>query len=134
LHTHGQHHVTRVLRLLMSTSGALLPHLPTTTIWARARNHATNHILYLKEEFLIQITFVTSQDYQTRQLNTKEGNLTEPICTCHNAQNSHWQHSPTRATTQEFFMFVRHPEPQLKRCHSEPQLKECHVFNPYPEP
>ena len=31
-------------------------------------------------------------------------------------------------------MFVRHPEPQLKRCHSEPQLKECHVLNPYPEP
>jgi len=35
-------------------------------------------------EFPIRITFVTSQDYQTRQLNTKEGNLTGPICTRHN--------------------------------------------------
>ena len=48
--------------------------------------------------------------------------------------HSHWQHSPTRATTQEFLMFIRHPEPQLKRCHSESQFKECHVLNPYPEP
>jgi len=47
--------------------------------------------------------------------------------------HSHWQHLPTRATTQEFLVFIRHPEPQLKRCHSEPQLKECHVLNPYPE-
>jgi len=37
---------------------------------------------------------------------------------------SHWQHSPTWATTQEFLVFIRHPKPQLKRCHSEPQLKE----------
>jgi len=48
--------------------------------------------------------------------------------------HSHRQHSPTRATTQEFLVFIRHPEPQLKRCHSEPQLKECHVLNPYPKP
>ena len=47
---------------------------------------------------------------------------------------SHRQHSPTRATTQEFLVFIRHPKPQLKRCHSGPQLKECHVLNPYPEP
>ena len=47
---------------------------------------------------------------------------------------SHRQHSPTRATTQEFFVFIRHPEPQLKICHFESQLKECHVLNPYPEP
>ncbi|QCE11166.1 hypothetical protein DEO72_LG10g2399 [Vigna unguiculata] len=31
-------------------------------------------------------------------------------------------------------LFIRHPKPQLKRCHSEPQLKECHVFIPYPKP
>jgi len=31
-------------------------------------------------------------------------------------------------------VFIRHPEPQLKRCYSEPQLKEYHVLNPYPEP
>ncbi|QCE00096.1 hypothetical protein DEO72_LG7g1382 [Vigna unguiculata] len=33
-----------------------------------------------------------------------------------------------------FLVFVRHPEPQLKRCYSEQQLKEYHVLNPYPEP
>ena len=38
--------------------------------------------------------------------------------------HSHRQHSLTRATTQEFLVFIRHPEPQLKRCYSEPQLKE----------
>jgi len=48
--------------------------------------------------------------------------------------HSHRQHSPTQATTQEFLMFIRHPEPQLKRCYSKPQLKEYHVLNPYPEP
>jgi len=41
-----------------------------------------------------------SQDYQTRQLNTKEGNLTGPIRTCHN------MHTHTGNTCQ--------PEPQLK--------------------
>jgi len=34
-------------------------------------------------EFPIRITFVTSQDYQTRQLITEEGNLTGPIRTRH---------------------------------------------------
>jgi len=48
--------------------------------------------------------------------------------------HSHRQHSPTRATTQEFLMFIRHPEPQLKRCHSDSQLNECQVLNPYLEP
>jgi len=48
--------------------------------------------------------------------------------------HSHRQHSPTQAITQEFLVFIRHLEPQLKRCHSEPQLKECHVLNAYPEP
>jgi len=48
--------------------------------------------------------------------------------------HSHQQHSPTRGITQEFLVFIRHPEPQLKGCHSEPQLKECHVLNPYHEP
>ena len=43
-------------------------------------------------------------------------------------------HSPTRATTQGFLVFIRHPEPQLKRCYSEPQLKEYHLLNPHPEP
>ena len=47
---------------------------------------------------------------------------------------SHRQHSPTRATTQGFLVFIHHPEPQLKRCYSEPQLKEYHVLNPYLEP
>jgi len=47
--------------------------------------------------------------------------------------HSHRQHSPIRAITQGFLMLIRHPEPQLKRCHSELQLKEFHVFNPYPE-
>jgi len=31
-------------------------------------------------------------------------------------------------------VFIRHPEPQLKRCHFELQLKECNVLNPYFEP
>ncbi|QCD83563.1 hypothetical protein DEO72_LG2g3909 [Vigna unguiculata] len=44
------------------------------------------------------------------------------------------QHLPTRVKTQEFLVFIRHPKPQLMRCHSEPHLKECHVLNPYPEP
>ncbi|QCD96326.1 hypothetical protein DEO72_LG6g1028 [Vigna unguiculata] len=48
--------------------------------------------------------------------------------------HSHQQHSPTRATTQEFLMFICHPKSQLKRSHFEPQLEECHVLNPYPEP
>jgi len=51
-------------------------------------------------EFPIRITFVTSQYYQTRQLNTEEGNLTRPICTCHNA----YTHTGN----------TRQPEPQLK--------------------
>jgi len=51
-------------------------------------------------EFPIRITFITSKDYQTRQLNTKEGNLTAPICTCHNT------HTHTDNT--------RQPEPQRK--------------------
>ena len=62
-------------------------------------------------EFSIQIIFITSQH-----------------------AHSHRQHSPTWATTQDFLVFIRHPEPQLKRCHSEPQLKECHMLNPCPEP
>jgi len=48
--------------------------------------------------------------------------------------HSHRQQSPTQATTQEFLVFIHHPEPQLMRCHSEPQLKECDVLNPYPKP
>jgi len=48
--------------------------------------------------------------------------------------HSHRQHSPTRATIQEFLVFIRYPEPQLKGRHFEPQLRECHVLNPYPEP
>jgi len=48
--------------------------------------------------------------------------------------HSHRQHSPTRATTQEFLVFIRYPEPQLKGSHSEPQPIECHMLNPYPEP
>jgi len=51
-------------------------------------------------EFPIRITFVTSQDYQTRQLKTEEGNLIGPIRTRHNA------HTHTGNT--------RQPEPQLK--------------------
>ena len=47
--------------------------------------------------------------------------------------HSHRQYSPTRATTQEFLVFLRQPEPQLKRCDSVPQLKEYHMLNPYPE-
>jgi len=39
--------------------------------------------------------------------------------------HSHRQHSPARATTQEFLVFI---------CHAEPQLKECHMLNPYPKP
>jgi len=61
-----------------------------------------------------------SQDYQTRQLNTEEGNLSGPIRTSH---NSHIHIDNTRQ-----------PEPQLKRCHSKVQLKECHMLNPYLEP
>ncbi|QCD89343.1 hypothetical protein DEO72_LG4g287 [Vigna unguiculata] len=41
--------------------------------------------------------------------------------------HSHRQHSTTRATTQEFLVFIHHPEPQLNRCYSEPQLKEYHT-------
>jgi len=51
-------------------------------------------------EYPIRITFVTSQDYKTRQLNTEEGNLTGPIRTRHNT------HIHTDNT--------RQPEPQLK--------------------
>jgi len=48
--------------------------------------------------------------------------------------HSHQQHSPTRATTQRFLVFIRYAEPQLKGSHSRPQPIECHVLNPYPEP
>jgi len=48
--------------------------------------------------------------------------------------HSHRQPSPTRATTQEFLVFIRNPESQLKGCHSGPQPIECHMLNPYPEP
>ena len=84
-------------------------------------------------EFLIRITFITSQDYQTHWSHTKEGNLSRPV---------------VRATTRTFTpatlanpshnsrvpRFIHHLEPQLKRCHSESQLKNCHVLNPYPKP
>ncbi|QCD96688.1 hypothetical protein DEO72_LG6g1396 [Vigna unguiculata] len=87
---------------------------------------------YLKVEFPIRITFVTSQHYQTRQLNTKEGNLTGPIHTRHNVYThtgntrqpkpqlkssscssaipSHNQEMPFRATTQGI-----QSEPKLKQ-------------------
>ena len=65
-------------------------------------------------EFPIRITFVMFQDYQTRQLFTKEGNLVDPIrttTTCtftlatlanpiHNSRVPR-VHPPSRATTQE---------------------------------
>ena len=51
-------------------------------------------------EIPIRITFVTSKDYQIRQLNTEEGNLIGPIRTYHNV------HTHTGNT--------RQPEPQLK--------------------
>jgi len=98
-------------------------------------------------EFPIRISFITSQDYQTRWCHTKKGNLsghavraitrtvtpTTLANLSHNLRVPH-VHLPYRATTQEVLMFIRHLEPQLKRCHSEPQLKECHVLNPHPEP
>jgi len=48
--------------------------------------------------------------------------------------HSHRQHSPIRATTQGFLVFIHHVDSQLKRYHSDPQLKECHVFPLYPVP
>jgi len=48
--------------------------------------------------------------------------------------HSHRQHSPTRATTQRFLVFIRYPEPQLKGSHFGPQPIECHVLNPHPGP
>ena len=51
-------------------------------------------------KFPIRITFVTSQDYQTRQLITEEGNLIGLIHTCN------YVHTHTGNT--------RQPEPQLK--------------------
>jgi len=59
----------------------------------------------------IRTQSVSSQDYQTRQPTTEEGNLSGPIRTGHN------QHTHTSNTRQP-----------------EPQLKEYHVLNPYPEP
>ncbi|QCD78830.1 polygalacturonase [Vigna unguiculata] len=129
VHDHSQTQVDRGV-----PQDVLLPHLSATTDRTRAGNHAT--------KFPIRITFVMSQDYQTLQLIIEEGNLLDPSYKPQPA-HSHRQHSPTRATTQEFLMFIRHPEqqlkrcysePQLKRCYSEPQLKEYHVLNPYPEP
>ena len=70
-------------------------YLPTTTGRARVRNHATDHTLQRQVEFPIRITLITSQDYQTRQLNTEEGNLTH-----------HSVYTQTSNTCQ--------PKPQLK--------------------
>jgi len=50
------------------------------------------------------------QDYQARQPHIEESNLSGPIRTSHNSY-SHRQPSATRATTQEFLVFIRHPEP-----------------------
>ncbi|QCE11755.1 hypothetical protein DEO72_LG10g2992 [Vigna unguiculata] len=75
-----------------------------------------------------------SQDYQTRQSNTEEGNLSGPIRTAHN------QHTHTGNT--------RQPESQLKSSSCSPAIpshnsrddilshnsRNTTCFNPYPEP
>jgi len=84
-------------------------------------------------EFPIQITFVTSQDYQTRWSHTKEGNLSGPVV-CGTTRTLTLATLANPSHNSRVPNVHRHPEPQLKRYHSEPQLKECHVLNPYPEP
>jgi len=71
----------------------------------------------------IRTQFTTSQDYQTRQLITEEGNLSRPICTSNN------QHTHTNNTRQPELNLsvpcVHLPsQAQVEGCHSEPQLKE----------
>ena len=85
-----------------------------------------------RRSFQIRRWFVTSQDYQTRQLITEEVNLSGPIRTGH---NQHIHTGNTRQTElNSRFPHVHPPSrAQLEGCHSESQLKECHVLNPYPE-
>ncbi|QCE03741.1 hypothetical protein DEO72_LG8g1766 [Vigna unguiculata] len=78
----------------------LLPYLSATTDRARAGKHATDHTPQRQVEFPYTSKAVSSQDYQTRQPTTEEGNLSGPIRTGHN-QHTHTGHT-------------RQPEPQLK--------------------
>jgi len=80
--------------------GDLLPYLSATTDRARAGKHATDHTPQRQVEFPYTSKAVSSQDYQTRQPTTEEGNLSGPIRTGHN-QHTHTGHT-------------RQPEPQLK--------------------
>ena len=72
-----------------------------------------------------------SQDYQTRQLTTEEGNLSGPIHTGHN------QHTHTDNTRQpEINSRVPHVHPpsraQLEGCHSEPNSRNATCLTPIP--
>jgi len=68
-----------------------------------------------------------SQDYQTRQLITEEGNPFGPICIGHN------QHTHTGNTRQpELNSRVAIPS-STRGMPFRAQLEECHVLNPYPE-
>ncbi|QCD83146.1 hypothetical protein DEO72_LG2g3489 [Vigna unguiculata] len=71
------------------------------------------------------------QDYQNRQLITKEGNLSGPICAGHN------QHTHTDNTRQpELNSRVPRVYPlsraQLEGCHSEPHSRNATCLTPIP--
>ena len=112
----------------------MLPYLSATTDRARAGKHATDHTPQRQVEF----PYTKKVRIVPRLPNSLANNWGGQSIWTHpywpQPAHSHRQHSPTRATTHGFLVFIRHPEPQLKRCYSEPQLEEYHVLNPYPEP
>ncbi|QCE14576.1 hypothetical protein DEO72_LG11g1579 [Vigna unguiculata] len=112
----------------------LLPYLLATTDRAPAGKHATEHTPQRQVEFSYTNILRIVPRLPNSSANNRGGQSiwTQPYLP--QPARSHRQHSPTRATTQGFLVFIRHPEPQLKRCYYEPQLKEYHVLNPYPEP
>ena len=130
--SHGHHHDICVLHLLVSTSRW------SATILINHNRQSTCGKLLLRIihrntrwSSQIRTQFVTSQDYQTRQLFTEEGSLSIPNRTGHN-QHTHRQHSPTRAQLKGSSC----PSAIPSSTWGMPfwaQLEQCHVLDPYPE-
>jgi len=72
-----------------------------------------------------------SQDYQTRQWFTEEGNLSGPIRTGHN-QHTHMATLANPSSTQGFLVFIRHPELNSRDVIPS-STRGMYVLNPYPE-
>jgi len=79
----------------------------------------------------IRTYFVTYQDYQTRQLVTKEGNPSRPIHTRHN-QYTHTGNTRQPELNSKVPRVHLPSRAQLEGCHSELNLKNVTCLTPIP--